>query len=376
MKVFLGVDGGQSSTTALVGDENGRVLGVGRAGPCNHAGAAEGREKFVQALGACVGDALAQAREAIQAAGATTSAIQFECACLGFSGGPADKEALAREIVHANHYAFTHDAFIALSGATAGGHGVVTIAGTGSIAFGRNSVGRAARAGGWGYTFGDEGGAFDLVRKAVRAALRFEEGWGPPTALRDALLDATASSAQLKRDGAPFGSERSTSQLRRDSMERSSFLGSPGSDADSAGSISSSGGAGSINDLLHRFYTDEYPRDRIAAFAPLVDQVALSGDAVARDILNGAAQSLATIAAAVREQLFAPAEIVTTSYVGGAFRSVMLLERFRLLVELVDGNRVTAPRFGPAAGALIEAYRLAGIECALDGMSGFSDQLS
>ena len=41
MKLFLGVDGGQSSTTALVGDETGRVMGVGRAGPCNHAGAAE-----------------------------------------------------------------------------------------------------------------------------------------------------------------------------------------------------------------------------------------------------------------------------------------------------------------------------------------------
>jgi N-acetylglucosamine kinase-like BadF-type ATPase len=387
VKFFLGVDGGQSSTTALIGDENGRILGVGRAGPCNHAGAAEGREKFVQALSACVGDALAQASEAVPATEATASAIQFECACLGFSGGPADKEALAREIVDAKHYAFTHDALIALSGATAGGHGVVSIAGTGSIAFGRNSVGRTARAGGWGYTFGDEGGAFDLVRKAVRAALRFEEGWGPPTALRDALLDAAGagptqlrrdstersplelrrdsmerSPLELRRDGAPSGSERSPSDFGRDSMERSSSHGYPGRDAD---------GAGSINDLLHRLYTDEFPRARIAAFAPLVDEVALAGDAVARDILNGAAQSLATIAAAVREQLFAPGEIVTVSYAGGAFRSAMLLERFRLLVELADGNRVTAPRFGPAAGALIEAYRLAGIECALDRLPAF-----
>jgi N-acetylglucosamine kinase len=193
-------------------------------------------------------------------------------------------------------------------------------------------VGRTARVGGWGYIFGDEGSAFDLVRKAVRAALRFEEGWGPPTALRGTLLEA----------------------------------------AGSAGGMSGSGGAGSINELLHRFYTSEFPRARIAAFAPLVDEVALSGDAVARDILNDAAQSLATIAAAVRGQLFAPAEIVTVSYAGGAFQSVVLLERFRLLVELVDGNRVTAPRFGPAAGALIEAYRLAGIECALDGMAGIS----
>ncbi len=58
MKIFLGVDGGQSSTTALVGDEHGRVIGVGRAGPCNHAGAAEGRDKFVRALNACVSETL------------------------------------------------------------------------------------------------------------------------------------------------------------------------------------------------------------------------------------------------------------------------------------------------------------------------------
>ena len=171
MKLFLGVDGGQSSTTALIGDENGRVLGVGRAGPCNHAGAAEGRSKFVHALGACVQDALAQASEAIRKATpdvseATADATRFECACLGFSGGPEDKEKLAREIVDAKQYAFTHDALIALSGAAAGGPGVVTIAGTGSIAFGRNSVGRTARAGGWGYTFGDDGGAFDQIGRA------------------------------------------------------------------------------------------------------------------------------------------------------------------------------------------------------------------
>lgn len=368
MKLFLGIDGGQSRTTALIGDENGRVLGVGRAGPSNRAGEGEGREKFVQALRACIRDACSQATDALAQTTAmlpetTSNGIRFESACFGFSGGPSDKEALAREIVDAKQYAFTHDALIALSGATAGGHGVVTIAGTGSIAFGRSCVGRTARAGGWGYTFGDEGGAFDLVRKALRAALRFEEGWGPPTALRDALLEAAGTDpAQLRRDGAPSGSERSSSELRRDSTERSSFHGYLGTDA---------GTARNVNDLLHRFYTGEFPRARIAAFAPLVDEVALAGDAVARDILNGAAQSLATIAAAVREQLFAPAEIVTMSYTGGAFQSAMLLERFRLLVELVDGNRVTGPRFGPAAGALIEAYRLAGIECALDGMAGF-----
>src|ERR1017187_9898200 len=51
MRLFLGVDGGQSGTTALIGDEAGRVLGAGSGGPCNHAEAAEGRQKLLRAVG-------------------------------------------------------------------------------------------------------------------------------------------------------------------------------------------------------------------------------------------------------------------------------------------------------------------------------------
>ncbi|MEN6600870.1 MAG: ATPase, partial [Bryobacteraceae bacterium] len=82
---YLGVDGGQSSTTALIGDREGRVAGSGRGGPCNHVGAAQGHEKFVRTIGDCVS---AAARDAGQDPGR----IEFASACLGFSGGPADKE--------------------------------------------------------------------------------------------------------------------------------------------------------------------------------------------------------------------------------------------------------------------------------------------
>jgi N-acetylglucosamine kinase-like BadF-type ATPase len=309
VKLFLGVDGGQTSTTALIGDETGRVLGAGRAGPCNHAGAAEGRAKFVRALEGCVRDALDHAGIA-----APIHEVHFEAACLGLSGGPTNKDALAREIVRATEYLITHDAAIALTGAT-GGTGVVIIAGTGSIAFGRNVEGRTARVGGWGYAFGDEGSAFDLVRQALRAVLRLEEGWGSPTALGAALLEST--------------------------------------------------GAADADDLLHRFYTDEYPRARIASLAKVVDEVAVAGDAVAREILHGAAQSLAMLVSAARGRLFNAHDGVRVSYVGGVFRSAILLARMRALLELEDGNRVAAPEHSPAAGALIEAYRLAGIGCTL-----------
>ena len=301
---FFGVDGGQSSTYALIGDASGRVLGAGRGGPSNHVAASEGRAKFTGAIQSCLAAACANA-------GLDATAIRFASACLGFSGGPADKEAILQEILPSDRTLVTHDALIALSGATCGEPGLITIAGTGSIAFGRNASGKTARAGGWGYVFGDEGGGFHIVRQAVRAALRFEEGWGDPTSLRRMFLDAAAAS--------------------------------------------------DINQLVHRFYTPEFPRPRLAAFAKLVDDAAENGDAIAREILNEAARELATIAAAVRGQLFEKGELARVAYIGGVFRSCTVLAKFTELV----GKSVAPPIYGPAAGALLEAYRAVGVQCML-----------
>jgi N-acetylglucosamine kinase-like BadF-type ATPase len=310
-RYFLGVDGGQSSTTALIGDEQGRVVGYGRGGPCNHVKGPEGWAKFVQAIEGCLRTACAQA-------GLDVATVRFESACLGFSGGPADKRTLLAEMLRADRMLVSTDAPIALAGATAGRPGIITIAGTGSISWGRNAAGRTARAGGWGYIFGDEGGGFDLTRQALRAALRQEEGWGPPTVLRDKLLAAT--------------------------------------------------GFASANEVLHAFYTTDFARPRIASFSRLVDQAAIEGDAAALDILNRAAQQLAEITAAVRGQLFAAGAGVRVAYVGGVFRSGFLLERFRILVEMTPGVVVGEPLLEPAAGALLEAYREAGMSVELSNL--------
>ena len=99
---------------------------------------------------------------------------------------------------------------------------------------------------------------------------------------------------------------------------------------------------------MHRFYTTDFPRHRIASYSKLVDEAALCGDATARNILLNAAQQLATFTSAARSQLFGNAEMAQVAPVGGVFRSGLLRERFRLLVELEDGNRVVEPRYGPA----------------------------
>src|ERR1017187_4935196 len=144
MRLFLGVDGGQSSTTALIADEHGRILGRGVGGPCNHATAAEGRAKLERAISESVAAACQEAQLDL-------TATRFVSACFGMSGGPEDKETILAALIPADRLIVTHDAAVALFGATAAGQGIVTIAGTGSIAFGRNAAGRTARAGDWGY---------------------------------------------------------------------------------------------------------------------------------------------------------------------------------------------------------------------------------
>ena len=301
-RYYLGVDGGQSSTTALICDESGRIVGAGRAGPCNHITGEEAVQKFERVIATCIA-------AACEEAGLNASNTQFAAACLGLSGGPEDKDAHVRRIVPSDRYKVTHDAEIALAGATAAEPGIIVIAGTGSIAFGRNSDGVTCRAGGWGYIFGDEGGAFDIVRRALRAALSFEEGWGPPTNLVGVFNKAVP--------------------------------------------------VPSMNEVLHLFYTPEYPRSRVAALAELVDRCALNSDVVACQVLTDAAHQLTRYVQGVHRKLF-PSANVPVAPIGSVFQSTILRRAFEANVRDNLHSHVIAPRFSPAEGALIEALRLDG----------------
>ena len=224
------------------------------------------------------------------------------------SGGPDDKREIIAELIPADALEVTTDAHIALYGATGGEPGIIVIAGTGSIALGRDHTKKVARAGGWGYVFGDEGGAFDIVRQGLRAALRFEEGWGEPTELHGALLGET--------------------------------------------------GAASANELLHWFYRDEWPRSRVAELAPLIGRTAAEGDLIAKGVLRRAGDSLANLAAGVRGQLAGDEEYPVAA-VGGVFEDPEILGSFEELVAGDGDCRLVEPQADPATGALLRAIEIA-----------------
>src|SRR5580658_139656 len=97
---FLGVDGGQSSTTAVVGDRDGKIVGWASGGPCNHVGAAEAKAKFLRVMGECISQAARRA--GIEAS--RMARYSFKAACFGMSGGPADKAALLHDLIEAEHW--------------------------------------------------------------------------------------------------------------------------------------------------------------------------------------------------------------------------------------------------------------------------------
>jgi glucosamine kinase len=79
---------------------------------------------------------------------------------------------------------------VALETAVGSGPGVVLIAGTGSVAYGRNAAGETARAGGYGPFLGDEGSAFEIGRRAVSAVARSRDVDAPVTVMAEMISAA------------------------------------------------------------------------------------------------------------------------------------------------------------------------------------------
>ncbi len=157
-KIYLGIDGGQSHTEAVIGDENGHILGRGFGGASNHAEQPGGRERLHKAIHESVSEALG-------------------------------KEEIIRTVLQAETLVVGHDAPTALFGATSGKPGVVVIAGTGSAIFGINEAGTMARAGGLGFLFADEGSGFWLAAQAIRLAIKEQDGVIAPDGLERLVLE-------------------------------------------------------------------------------------------------------------------------------------------------------------------------------------------
>jgi len=312
MKLFLGIDGGQTAIKSILADEDGHIVGAGNGGPAIHFKDDEARRTVSASLHESLQGAFNQA--------GLSSKPGIESVFLGISGvnGPDTRAAaiyreLTSEQLNAKLIRVDIDARIALAGAIPSMVGVVVIAGTGSIAFGMNEQGESARAGGWGYLLGDVGGAYEIGRQALVAVGRYHDGLGPETALTALTLE--------------FMKVQEISEITS-------------------------------------IYQDPHPKLRIAGMCALAAQAALEGDSVARDLFLRGGRGLGELACVVSRKLRLGAHSLVVSGVGGVFQSVELIWKpFReQVLKQYPGATIARPVFSPLVGALLLAYRNGGID--------------
>src|SRR5690348_12953342 len=300
MGYFLGIDGGGTHTTAWLAGEDLSVLARVQAGPSNpvKVGLPNAQRELARAY-----------RKAFRQARVPPSHLEAVCAGLaGGDGAPVQRSMLRwmRRAIPARAHLMTTDAAVTLAAALGESQGIIVIAGTGSIAFGRDRRGRVLRVGGWGNQFDDAGSGYDVGRKAIAAALRAHDGRGKRTSLAPALC----------------------------------------------------------RELGLRKITEAVPlqlaAQSIAALFPVVQKEAQEGDATARRLCREAADDLAELAATIIRRLRWKRSPVPVVCSGGVFRSSDLIRRAfaRRVRQLAPRARVSLIEREPVEGALILARQL------------------
>lgn len=308
MKTYLGVDGGGTKTRFLLIDEQGRILASHLEGSAYYleVGLEKTREMLARGI-----------TETLRQGGVDERALTH-----AFLGVPAYGEdhalievldALPAQGLPSRHYSCGNDMVCGWAGALAGADGINVVCGTGSIAYGEFR-GRAARAGGWGELFSDEGSSYWLAREGLRLFSRMSDG----RTLRGPLYELVRRHFNLGQD----------------------------------------------LDLCAAIYgRDAAQRSQLAQLSQLVTAAAAEGDRAALDLMDQAAEELADLVEAVHRRLEVPADVpFPVTYSGGMFRlGERLTEPLRRKLERRSGRlALTAPRFSPDVGAALQAARLHG----------------
>ena len=266
--IYLGIDGGGSKTSCVIGDDK-HLRGESTVGGSNviRVGEAQTQEALKKGID-----------EVCRIAKVAPTEINHTCIGIAGAGRPETSEVVRRILskLVPGEITVVGDMVIAQQAAFGSGAGVVVIAGTGSIAYGRNSDGQTARAGGWGFAISDEGSGQWIGRSAVGAVMRaYDEGRS--STLLQHILRAWKLESQdqliVSANAVPF---------------------------------------------------PDFP-----ALFPAVLSAAESGDSLATDILQKAGKELACLAQTVAERLFQGRENLPVAMAGGVFRnSAIVRETF------------------------------------------------
>ena len=250
MKFRVGIDGGGTTTRAVIIDENNAVIGRGQGDSSNLYNL--GLDGALASIATSIGSALSAANVSRDSVGSWGFGLA------GLSG-PAEKARWRAALapIYAGDLAVDEDVAAAWAGALGPEAmslgGAVLIAGTGANCFGQNASGERRRVDGWGPLLGDRGSGYWLGEAGIRAAVASFDAATAPTSLQDALL-------------------------KHFEVEN-------------------------VEALVGVVYAANFRRDRIAAFVPHVVEAARAGDAIAIDLLQQSGRQLGQTALAVLKPL-------------------------------------------------------------------------
>jgi N-acetylglucosamine kinase-like BadF-type ATPase len=300
--LYLGVDGGGTKTHIALIDEEKQLVCEGFSGASNplRVGVETAISNIIKALDATCDKA-------------QLSRGDVASATLGLAGvRRADLRQRVQErfrnILDIKQVEVVTDAQIALYGTTLGKAGVVVIAGTGSICYGKNENGKVATAGGWGPIAGDEGGGSTIARRALQAIAKATDGRGKATKLSEAGIEYFRTSTP--------------------------------------------------ENLLIAIYSPQVDNTRIAGFARYVAEAAQEGDEIAVEILKEAGFELGLSAFAVIKKLKLERKKVPIGCVGSIFKVGRLLTDSLLetVHQIAPKAYLAEPKLSPAQAAAQMAF--------------------
>jgi glucosamine kinase len=304
MAFYLGIDGGGTKTRCILGNET-AVLATAVSGGCN-----------IVRLGEAPARASLHAAVRQVCVAANISLDRIDTVCMGAAGAARPEIAAQLRNIFAEldpHFTvrieIVGDSVIALEAAFHSGPGVIAIAGTGSIVYGRDAKGNTARAGGWGFAISDEGSGHWIGRNAVSALLRARDE-GRETALTALFLDAWK-----------------------------------------------------LNDydaLIQR--ANATPPPEFPRLFPIVVRAADEDDAIARELLASAGHELAALAAIVLRRLAPATPYLRVALTGSVFRRSAEVHRVfnQRLEKTFPGIELLDDFVDPVMGALALARAAAG----------------
>jgi len=303
MRFAAGLDGGGTKTKVAIADESGRMVETFTSGPINYNGQDErvverNIEEIVTRIGMVCGSLEHCAHICLGAAGISAAGVTERLTAAirnaGYRGG----------------LTLAGDHETALYGALSQPHGIILIAGTGSICYGRNEQGCTHRTGGFGHLIDDEGSGYSIGRQLLEALVQASDGRIPPTVVSERIYE--------------------TLQLPN----------------------------GSLNEVIGFVYDPQRTKKDIAALAPILSEACSVGDMAALNIARHSAEALFELLAPVAERLglqsgnlaLAGSVLLHNSFIQSSLR-----ER---IAESYPGLSCILPKHDAAWGAMMIAKNM------------------